>query len=124
MAAIVQSSKMSRLEDLIAVIENGTSLKVEVQLRRLIAGREGPPEEADFMADDTEVYLLIADYIIDKFGEQKNIVSKVYMLGATAESSGASSRNTDIANKRLNMDYDRLKNAGIVFEERYFSELT
>ena len=38
MAAIVQSSKVSRLEDLIAVIENGTSLKVEVQLRRLKNG--------------------------------------------------------------------------------------
>jgi len=120
MAATVQTGDKGRLEDFIVIAESGITVQIEVKLRRLIAGPEGPPEEADFMADDTEVYLLIGDYTVEGIGEEKQIISKVYILGATAESPVASSRNKDIANQRLKMDYGRLKDAGIKFKEKFF----
>jgi len=120
MAATVQAGEKGRLEDFIAIAESGIAVQIEVKLRRLIAGPEGPPEEADFMADDTEVYLLIGDYTVRAIGEEKQIISKVYILGATEESPAASSRNKDIANQRLKMDYDRLANAGVEFKEEFF----
>jgi hypothetical protein len=48
------------------------------------------------------------------------LVTKVYMFGSSEESPDSVKINKSIANARLKMDYQRLKDAKISFEEKYF----
>ncbi|MGQ9571516.1 MAG: hypothetical protein ACUVUQ_11910 [Thermodesulfovibrionales bacterium] len=71
------------------------------------------------MRPELDMYLLIADYTFTIENDVKRI-SKVYMYGSAEESLTAVKIDTNIANERLKMDYSRLKEANISFEEKYF----
>jgi hypothetical protein len=47
-------------------------------------------------------------------------VSKPYMYGVSEVSANMALRELQIANKRLKMDFNRLREANITFEEKYF----
>lgn len=118
MAGTCQNASYGRIEDFIQQARKGKKVAVEVSLRKegvkrlkLPKGKKGSHE--------LETYLLIGDYTFT-MGRRKHTVSKVYMFAAEEESEALKQENRSIANARLRMDYDRLKAAGISFEEKFF----
>ena len=71
------------------------------------------------MRDEIDMHLLTADYIF-KVGKDMKLVSKVYVFGSSEEPPDVVSIDAKVANARLKMDYERLKDANIMFEEKYF----
>jgi len=67
----------------------------------------------------TDMYFLMGDFNFDAVGETTTI-SKVYILGPVEESDEEEQERKKVANERLKMDYQRLKDANIAFEEQYF----
>jgi len=65
------------------------------------------------------MYLLSGEFMCGSAGEIVTI-TKVYVMGSIEESLVASSGNKNIANQRLKMDYQRLRDVNITFEEKYF----
>ena len=114
-----QKSTTSRLEDFIDLARKGKRAKLEMNLRKQIIIQKGPTEKPYYLKVDKDMYLLMADFI---FGTAPNIiaVSKVYAMGCMVESITEEQVNKSVANERLKMDYQRLKHAGIKFDEKYF----
>jgi hypothetical protein len=61
----------------------------------------------------------MGEYIFRVGGEVQN-VTKVYMFGSLESSQDVTKVDRNIANERLKMDYKRLRDANITFEEKYF----
>jgi hypothetical protein len=85
--------EFGRLEDVIALAREGKDVHAEIDLKKQLVTQ------------------------IEKDVRQ---VSKVYVYGFFEEPAGAFWVNVNIANARLKMDYQRLKDAKITFEEKYF----
>lgn len=119
MEEVVVKSQVDRLEDYIALARGGKVVHVEIELKKEKISQKVHPEETEEMKDEIPMYLLVGDYTLNVEGETQG-VSKVYVLGSMEESRVPSSGNKNIANQRLKMDYQRLKDAGIVLEEKYF----
>jgi len=77
------------------------------------------PEETEEMRDEVDMYLLIGDFTF-MIDDRPRTISKVYVLGSMGEPSDATKINRSIANERLKMDYRRLKEVNMTFEERFF----
>jgi hypothetical protein len=71
------------------------------------------------MKSEIDMYILIGAYTF-RVGKVVKQVSKVYMYGSLGEPPGVFWVSINIANTRLKMDYQRLKDAKITFEEKYF----
>ena len=71
------------------------------------------------LAGIRKMYLLFGDFLCECEGESGTI-SKIYVYGTGEESHSASQVNKSVANARLKMDYQRLKDAKIKFVEQYF----
>jgi hypothetical protein len=69
--------------------------------------------------DEIDMFILSADYLFVVAGETKEI-TKYYASGIDGESPTATKRNIYVANERLKMDYERLKEAKIVFLEKFW----
>ncbi len=115
----------SRLEDFITLAQKGRSIQVKVELKKKMLKQKVHPEETDDQSSELDTYLLIADYSFEIKGEGNMqelfpYVSKTYMFATVEESLNSHRVNTNIANARLKMDYDRLKAANIHFEEKFF----
>lgn len=112
-------AELKRLEDFISIAKTGKEVKVNVSLKKEVVTQKVHPQATEEMRSELDMYLLIADY---NFEVDKDItrISKVYMYGSVGESLADTKVATNIANARLKMDYDRLRSAGIVFEEKYF----
>jgi len=108
-----------RIEDFIDLSKRGKEVSLTVELKKHRVTQRVPPGITEDMKDNVEMYLLTGNYVF-KMGKDMKIVSKVYMLGSSEESPDALKVNTSIANARLKMDYQRLKDAKITFEEKYF----
>src|SRR3989304_8418489 len=119
MEKVSEISNYGRIEDFIALAEGGKEVKLEIELKKQLVAQRVPPGITEDMKDEVDMYLLTADYIF-KVGKDMKLVSKVYMFGSSVESPDALKVNTSIANARLKMDYQRLKEAKITFEEKYF----
>lgn len=109
----------SRLEDCIRIAREGTRVEMEVELKKLPVIQEVHIMEGDVRHDKIQTYLLIAYYTF-KFADQVHRLSKVYMFATQEESLDSLRVNKEIANNRLKMDYNRLKEAHIHFHEKYF----
>lgn len=116
---MVEKHELNRLEDFISLAKKGEKVSAEVTLRKQFVTQKVHPEETEEMKQEVDMYLLIADYTF-KFGNDVKQVSKVYMYGSAEEPLTAVKIDINIANERLKMDYARLKDANISFEERYF----
>jgi hypothetical protein len=108
-----------RIEDFIALAKGGKIVNVQVELGKKLVSQNVPPGVTEDMKDEVGMYLLIADYFF-KIEKDMKLVSKVYILGSSEESPDAFKVNKNVANARLSMDYERLKDAQIKFEEKYF----
>ncbi len=119
MEGIVTKIKIGRLEDFINFAREGKAIHMEIELRKERISQKVHPEETEEMKDEIPMYLLVGDYTLKVEGETQSI-SKVYVFGSMGESLVASSGNKNIANQRLKMDYQRLRDADIMVEEKYF----
>jgi len=119
MAGIHDEEKAIRLEDFINRSRRGDKTSLEVQLTKRDLIQQVPPQHATGMKAERELYFLAADFL---FGAGGSIVtiSKVYAYGMPGEPETVEQTNRSIANERLKMDYRRLKDAGIAFQQRYF----
>jgi len=113
------AGKICRIEDFIALAKEGKDVHVEIDLKKQVVAQKVHPGNTEDMKREIDMYLLTADYIF-KIGKDMKLVSKVYMFGSSDESPDAIKVNKSIANARLKMDYKRLKDAKITFEEKYF----
>ncbi len=111
--------EFGRIEDFIALGKEGKDVHAEVELKKRLVTQKVHPDETEDMKGEIDMYLLIGVYTF-RVGNEVNQVSKVYMYGSLEEPPGVFWVNINIANTRLKMDYRRLKDAKITFEEKYF----
>jgi len=120
MSEIQGEIRYDRLEDFIALAKAGKQVKAEIELNKQIVKQKVHPDETDNMGLEVDMYLLSGNYFLTGVEDEVKRISKVYVFASTGESLVESQTNRKIANARLKMDYDRLAQAGIKFEEKYF----
>jgi len=108
-----------RIEDFISLAKEGKKISAEIELKKKIVTQKVHPGNAEDRKNEIDMYLLIGSYT---FRHDNNIreVSKIYVYGFLEEPPGVFWVNVNIANARLKVDYRRLKDADITFEEKYF----
>ena len=111
--------RINRLAYFIDRAKGGKKVTLEVVLRKQFVEWATHPDETDDMTGITRTYLLLGDFICECEDEVATI-SKIYVYGFVAEPTEVRKVNTSVANERLKMDYQRLKDASIMFEEKYF----
>ena len=111
--------EFGRIEDVIAFAREGKDVQAEIELRKQVVTQKVHPGDTEDMKSEIDMYLLIGVYTFWIEKEVKQ-VSKVYMYGSLEEPPGVFWVNVNIANARLKMDYQRLKDVKIAFEEKYF----
>ena len=119
MVEVSGKSELLRIEDFIALAKEGKDVNVKIALRQEFVSQKVHPADTEELKEAIDMYLLFGDYTF-RTGSLKKLVSKVYMYGFTGESLSDSKINKSIANERLKLDYQRLKDANIHFEENYF----
>ena len=119
MAEVSGKVELLRIEDFIALAKEGKKVDVTISLRKQLVSQNVHPGETEEMKGEVDMYLLFGDYTFT-VGKDVKKVSKVYMYGSTEESLNDARINKSIANERLKMDYKRMQDANITFEEKYF----
>lgn len=119
MASLIEKEKPLRLKDFIVLAKGGRRIEADIELRRQIVMQEVYPDEAQARRDEVDAYLLMGDYNFEVEGESYK-VSKVYLMGFQREALYIADLNKSIANKRLKMDFRRLKDADIKVVSKYF----
>lgn len=107
------------LYDFIVLGKGGRRVEAYVELRKQIVMQETYPDETLVRRDEVDAYLLMGDYNFEVEGETYK-VTKVYLMGFVREAPYIADLNKSIANKRLKMDYRRLKDADIKVAPKYF----
>ena len=110
---------LNRLEDFISLSRGGETVTLTVVLNKQFITRKFDPYTMGDPEDEIGMYILSADYMFDLGGEVKE-VTKYYVSGIEGESPGDTKRNFHVANERLKMDYKRLREAEIVFMEKFW----
>jgi hypothetical protein len=111
----------NRLEDFILLAKNGEEINLSVSLSRQLFTRKFYSNATGEAEDEIDTYILSADYLFALEGVQTE-VKKLYAFGIEGESSDSTLKNVHVANDRLRMDYKRLKEAGIVFAEKFWDD--
>jgi hypothetical protein len=119
MVEIFEQDELVMLEDFIRLAKEGEDVRVSVKLRKLNIPVKVHPVHTEEGKSETESYLLIGDYTCS-VREEVQKVPKVYMFGSAVESLNAAKIHKNIANERLKRDYNRLREAKIKVEEKYF----
>jgi hypothetical protein len=119
MVAFHGKAEFARLEDFIHLAEQGKDVRLQVELRRQAIKQKVHHGETEQGEGEISAYLLIGEYNFRMEGDRYR-VSKIYMLGSAEESAEAARLNSNIANERLRMDYQRLTGAGITLSAKYF----
>jgi len=119
MAEVSRIGDYGRIEDFIALAKGGKEVNLTVELKKRRVVQRVPPGITEDLKGEVEMYLLTVDYFF-RVGKDMKLVTKVYMFGSSEESPDVLKVNTSIANARLETDYRRLKDAKIMFEEKYF----
>jgi hypothetical protein len=112
-------SLLSRIEDFIAVARSGRTVLSSIELLRVPVIQKVHPGGTEDMKSEIQMYLLSANYNFT-VGKDSKKVSKVYVYGSAEESLNDAKINKHIANERLKMDYKRMQEVKIQFEEKYF----
>jgi hypothetical protein len=117
--ATAEGKKMIRIEDVIALANEGKKVQVVGQLiiRPIIEKALAEIGETE----DVEAYLLMGNFKFMADGQSYEM-TKTYLRGFKSESLEARAANLKIANFRLKSDYERLKAAGVDIEPIYFEE--
>jgi len=111
---------MERLEDLIALAISRNKGQFEVKLRKEIVKQDTLPGEADTQKAGKNWYLLMADFALTGSGGEIRTATKVYAFGDINETGAEEEVIRSIANERLKMDYQRFRDAGIEYLEKFF----
>ncbi len=119
MTDMIEKGEPGRLEDLVALAKEGKEVQLTVELRKQIVTQKVEAGGAEGGKGGVDMYLLIGDYSF-KVGEHAGKISKIYVSGTVGEPLNATRKNMNIVNDRLKMDYMRLRDADIIFEEVYF----
>ena len=116
---MTEQRMFNRLEDFISIAKKGEKVDLTVELNKRIFTRKfgsftmGDPE------DEIDMYILSADYLFVVAGETVE-VTKYYVSGIEGESLIETKNNIHVANERLKMDYKRLREAEIIFLEKFW----
>lgn len=119
MATAPEHTGLGRLEDFISFAKTGARISATVELNKQHVSQKVHPGNSEEMHSEVEMYLLTADFAF-KISSDSRKVTKVYLIGALAESMDDSRVQVNIANARLKEDYKRLKSVNIDFEEKLF----
>lgn len=119
MTEVQDHKRLNRLEYFIQLAKRGKKVDVTVTLRKELVEQRVHPDETDDMTGMTHMYLLLGDFLCECESEVSTI-SKIYVYGTSEEPVSAGQVNKSVANARLRMDYQRLKDAKIKFNEEYF----
>ena len=112
-------SNVFRLEDFIVLAKEGKHIETSVDLIKKIVTPTVNPEETEDTKSNTAMYLLLGEYNFKVAGEVQKVF-KSYAFGTFAQSKDSMAQNILVANERLKLDYQRLRKAHIMFEEKYF----
>lgn len=118
--ANIEKEMPVRLEDIISWVKEGREVKADVELIKEDIIQKVLVEARD--AEELDAYLLTGNFTFKMDGKTYG-VSKTYLRGYASESVHVSAANRNIANARLKMDYERLTQAGIRLEQKYFEKL-
>ena len=113
--------EFNRLEDFITFAKKGENIDLSVFLNKQMFTRKFYPDTAGDAEDEIDMYILSANYVFTIEGVETE-VTKFYASGIEGESPDIMIRNIYIANKRLKADYQRLKEAHIIFAEKFWDE--
>jgi hypothetical protein len=119
MVEVSGKGELLRIEDFIALAKEGKDVKVTIELRKQPVSQKVHPGDTEELKGELDMYLLFGDYTF-KIGSWEKVVSKIYMYGSTGEPLNDTKINKSIANERLKIDYQRLKDVNIHVEEKYF----
>ena len=120
MVEVSGESVLGRIEDFIALANEGKDVNVMIDLRREFMSRKMQPGDTEELKGAIDIYLLFGNFTF-KIGDWEKVVSKAYMMyGSTGEYLNNIRIKKRIANERLKMDYRRMKDVNIHFEEKYF----
>lgn len=111
----------NRLEDFISLAKDGEKIALSVSLNKQLFTRRFYSTASGEAEDEIDMYILSADYLFS-IDESQTEVKKLYAFGIEGESSDSTQKNVHVANDRLRMDYKRLKEAGIVFAEKFWDD--
>ncbi len=117
---IIQNQhRYGRLQDFIDLAQTGHEMSLEVELSKRTATREIRNDKSAKKETMSGNYYLVARYEFRLLSEVHTI-PKTYAQGDLSESPEEATQNLRVANVRLQVDYARLRTAGIVFEEKQF----
>jgi len=116
---MTEQGMFGRLEDFISRAEKGETVDLTVVLKKQFATRKFDPYTMGDPEDEIVMYMLSADYVFT-VGEEVREVTKYYASGIEGESRDDAERKIYVANERLKMDYKRLKQAKIIFSEKFW----
>ena len=115
----MEKSMFGRLENIISLAMEGKQIQTSIDLKKKIVTPVVNPEETEDTKSNNNMYLFIGEYSFTVEGETHK-VSKVYAYGIYTYSRDSLEQNMYFANDRLKMDYKRLREAKIKFEEKFF----
>lgn len=117
----VKRGVKDRLDDFIKQAQSGQPVQLEIKTHRDIVKHVSQSESTDDINVETDMALLMADFkTADSEAGGPDMVTKVYAIGAINASEPDAKTTSHVANQRLRMDYARLKEANIKFEETFF----
>jgi hypothetical protein len=119
MATTFEQTGLGRLEDFISFAKTGAKIDAKVVINRDCVAQKVHPGNSEESHREVDMYLLTADFTF-RIGSDNRKVTKVYVIGSSAESMEDSKVQISIANARLREDYKRLKSVNISFEEKFF----
>jgi len=116
---VTEQRMFNRLEDFISIAKKGEKVDLTVELNKRIFTRKFGSFTTEGPEDEIDMYILSADYLFVVAGETVE-VTKYYVSGIEGESLIATKNNIHVANERLKMDYKRLREAKIIFLEKFW----
>ena len=109
-----------RLEDFISLAKQGKQIQVLIDItKKIVTPVVDPLQKPEDEKGNNNMYLLIGEYSFTVAGEELK-VSKVYAFGTFTHSRDSLEQNMSYSNDRLKMDFNRLKEVKIKFEEKFF----
>jgi hypothetical protein len=118
---MTEHSMFSRLEDFISLARKGEEVALTITLNKQILTRKFEPYTVGEPEDEIDTYIFSADYVFLVEGKTHE-VTKLYAFGVEGEPLNITKRNITVANERLKMDYARLREANIGFEEKFWHD--
>ena len=117
---IMPENNQERLEDFIALADKNDGMRLATQLRKEIVRHRSREEATDDITSETDIFLLMADFILEGAEGGPHEVTKIYAFGPLNETEIRQKTVRHIANERLKGDYQRFVDAGIEVDEKFF----